>query len=665
MVNKMRPYTTLAHVIVGTLWLGGCAQFAGLTEDYYERTDSGGGGEADASADGPLAETSTDTGTDRDAGFGEIAVVGEDCLPANALACAGNAQKLVLFCDPGTGTWTALQACPGHQLCDSLPGPNQGTCQDPVAACVGLTPGATVCEGTLQITCGPDLVTSTQVQCEHACENGACTGTCQPGSRSCSGDTPRVCRTNGTWQEEAPCAYVCTGQGACTGECKPGEKQCDGKTPQACNGSGTWESQSPCPNVCSGGECVTACVDGQKQCSNLVPQTCEAGAWKDGGACAYVCQGGACKGVCAPGSRQCSGSTPQTCDAQGQWQSGSACQYVCSAGMCTGECVPGSRDCAGSVPRTCSAQGQWQSGSACPHGCEAGACKVDPCAGVTCTPPAPSCVNSSTLRTCSSVCENGTCQPTCTDTTCAHGCSGGTCTQPCGGSCGPLEQCYQNSYCVAKLVSVSGGYAMDATEVTRGQYQAWLDTSPSTSGQPTYCSWKTSHTPSIGWPPGTKGSHPVVGVDWCDAYAYCQGVGKRLCGKIGGGANGYSDYDKAASSQWYAACTSGGANTYPYGSSYQSSTCNGYDAGHGGTVAVGSKGGCQSSAIGYAGVYDLSGNVWEWKDSCNGNTGKSDYCRVRGGSFGSADSYLGCGYAYSVVRDYYSVYVGFRCCSSP
>jgi sulfatase modifying factor 1 len=546
MVNKMRPYTTLAHVIVGTLWLGGCAQLAGLTEDYYERTDSGGGGEADASADGPLAETSTDTGTDRDAGFGEIAVVGEDCLPANALACAGNAQKLVLFCDPGTGTWTALQACPGHQLCDSLPGPNQGTCQDPVAACVGLTPGATVCEGTLQITCGPDLVTSTQVQCEHACENGACTGTCQPGSRSCSGDTPRVCRTNGTWQEEAPCAYVCTGQGACTGECKPGEKQCDGKTPQACNGSGTWES-----------------------------------------------------------------------------------------------------------------------GSACPHGCEAGACKADPCAGVTCTPPSPSCVNSSTLRTCtSSVCVNGACQPTCTDTTCSHGCSGGTCTQPCG-SCGPLEQCYQNSYCVAKLVSVSGGYSIDATEVTRSQYKSWLDTSPSTSGQPTYCSWNTSYTPSKDWPPGTKGSHPVVGVDWCDAYAYCQGVGKRLCGKIGGSSNGYNDTNKATSSQWYAACTSGGSNTYPYGSSYQSSTCNGEDAGHGGTVAVGSKGGCQSSAIGYAGVYDLSGNVWEWEDSCNGNTGSSDYCRLRGGSFYYNDNNLRCdsGSNFDVDRDYQSDRIGFRCCS--
>jgi hypothetical protein len=32
-----------------------------------------------------------------------------------------------------------------------------------------------------------------------------------------------------------------------------------------------------------------------------------------------------------------------------------------------------------------------------------------------------------------------------------------------------------------------------------------------------------------------SGNFPITNVDWCDAYAYCAGIGKRLCGKIGGG----------------------------------------------------------------------------------------------------------------------------------
>ena len=48
--------------------------------------------------------------------------------------------------------------------------------------------------------------------------------------------------------------------------------------------------------------------------------------------------------------------------------------------------------------------------------------------------------------------------------------------------------------------------------------------------------------------------HPIVWVDWCDAYAYCKGVGKRLCGAIGGGPvdfhTGYADTNQ---SQWYRA----------------------------------------------------------------------------------------------------------------
>ena len=264
--------------------------------------------------------------------------------------------------------------------------------------------------------------------------------------------------------------------------------------------------------------------------------------------------------------------------------------------------------------------------------------------------------------------------PTCT---CNPGPDGGTGatggTTGCGTStCGSLEQCFKPQFCTANLVEVTGGYSLDATEVTRAQYAAWLGTSPTTGGQLPECSWNTgvdSFKPTGEWPPGTKGNHPVAFVDWCDAYAYCKAVGKRLCGKIGGGANGYSDYANASLSVWFNACSSGGTHNYPYGGNpgasdgFDGQKCNGSDLSVGTTVPVGTCLGCTSTESGYTGVYDLSGNVWEWEDSCDGFGGKQDYCRIRGGSFNSINVILRCGYGDNDIRAGNYDNVGFRCCS--
>lgn len=219
-------------------------------------------------------------------------------------------------------------------------------------------------------------------------------------------------------------------------------------------------------------------------------------------------------------------------------------------------------------------------------------------------------------------------------------------------------------------MAVDGGYGIDATEVTRDQYEAWLGTGPSTAGQESYCLWNTDFAAGSDCMGGSDvcqgvgcGSHPQGCVDWCDAYAYCKGVGKRLCGKIGGGSNAWNDDGDYTKSQWLDACSSGGANTFPYGNSFEASTCNGEHAGHGSTVPVASMAGCQSSAAAYEGVYDLGGNVWEWEDSCIGPD-KPDFCHCRGGSFVYGDD-LRCVVMNGFPRDYRYGYVGFRCCSDP
>jgi hypothetical protein len=240
--------------------------------------------------------------------------------------------------------------------------------------------------------------------------------------------------------------------------------------------------------------------------------------------------------------------------------------------------------------------------------------------------------------------------------------------------CSALEQCWNGSVCVAKLVPVQGGYAIDATEVTRSQYRAWLKTSPPSDGQPSYCGWNTTFEPETNhvmagctpqtWPPEDGDDRPVGCVDWCDAYAYCHGVGKRLCGAIGGGPNHYEDFDDATKSQWYNACSSGGAHKLPYGDEYEPGTCNDGETGQVDWVAVGSLDQCQSTVQGYEGVYDLSGNVTELEDSCDGMTGPQDECRARGGSFDLFDPMFECAIGIGtfgrgmVARD-----TGFRCCS--
>ncbi len=215
-----------------------------------------------------------------------------------------------------------------------------------------------------------------------------------------------------------------------------------------------------------------------------------------------------------------------------------------------------------------------------------------------------------------------------------------------------------------------GGYCIDATEVTNAHYAAFLATSPPIQNQPFYCyngpAWPLlndiNFVPSGGWPPPPgKENHPVVYVDWCDARAYCVWAGKRLCGKIGGGQMPYNDYANASQSQWYRACSAAGTLDYPYGNSYEPLSCNGQDYGAGATLPVGQAAQCEG---GYPGIFDLSGNVHEWEDACNGVSGNNDGCHIRGGSYlVSASHLLKCGSPFSVNRQSATYTRGFRCCA--
>jgi formylglycine-generating enzyme required for sulfatase activity len=90
---------------------------------------------------------------------------------------------------------------------------------------------------------------------------------------------------------------------------------------------------------------------------------------------------------------------------------------------------------------------------------------------------------------------------------------------------------------------------------------------------------------------------------------------------------------------------------------YDPTACNTSDAGWMQLTDVGGLPNCEG---GYDGVFDMSGNVWEWTNSCNGQ----GECQRRGGSLFSNGPNARCGIDSLRPRDFRADSQGFRCCSS-
>ena len=189
-----------------------------------------------------------------------------------------------------------------------------------------------------------------------------------------------------------------------------------------------------------------------------------------------------------------------------------------------------------------------------------------------------------------------------------------------------------------------GAPCIEATEFTNERFAAFLSARGNDcEGRPCY---EASGRPALvrkgaRWEVfGRQHSHPVVNVTWHAAKAACAHDGGFLC----------------KSEHWGKACSPDGRR-FAYGKTFEKARCNVLERGVGATLPVRN---LEKCAGGLDGLYDMSGNVWEWVDTCIKRR-----CLVRGGSFSTYVDFAPCGYQdgyYPVVRE---PNVGFRCCRAP
>ena len=196
-------------------------------------------------------------------------------------------------------------------------------------------------------------------------------------------------------------------------------------------------------------------------------------------------------------------------------------------------------------------------------------------------------------------------------------------------------------------------FEIDAAEVTVAQYQLCVEQGA--------CS-----APPAAWVDCTSGKggkeeFPVNCVDWHQAKAYCEWMGKRLC----------------TEAEWEKAARGTQGLKYPWGN--ETATCqfavmndgSGSGCGTGWPMQVGSK----PSGVSPYGAVDMSANITEWvADSYDANyyeispptnplgPGFGAHRALRGGAFGWSAENIRASRRDCFEPDYLDDTTGFRCC---
>jgi serine/threonine-protein kinase len=180
---------------------------------------------------------------------------------------------------------------------------------------------------------------------------------------------------------------------------------------------------------------------------------------------------------------------------------------------------------------------------------------------------------------------------------------------------------------------------IDKTPVTQAEYKRFLDANsqypvPSSSSPDSWDQQDWSY-------PSDKADQPVVLVSWEDAQAYAKWAGKRL----------------PTEEEWEKAARGTDGRQYPWGDNAPTINLCNFNKEIGGTTQVGLYSPQGDSPYG---CMDMSGNVWEWTGSAEGN-----YKVLRGGSWYHDAASVGAASRYSDPLDARDILIGFRCVVSP
>ncbi|MEO8903497.1 MAG: hypothetical protein ABI488_14840 [Polyangiaceae bacterium] len=335
------------------------------------------------------------------------------CTTEAELRCDGAGEATRSVCTQGQ--WVAADPCAHGQLCDnSSPA---AACKDAMPACVGMKPGAKLCDGVTRITCGPDLVTAETHDCQDAAHCADATGSvcaaCIDTEYSCDGSLLKKCNALHTgFDNDTDCGTLpCNSTlGMCTVKvCAANQFTCDApsNTLDKCNADGTaFASQTPChANICdaAGGQCDVCVANTALNCKDAANKTvCNADGQgthtvkcSDESASTPVCVGIALCRQCSPGDTQCSDLHGyQTCINSGQWSTTvTPCTgQACSLGKCIGSCEPGAVGCVDKANyEKCSNLGAPGPSTSC----GGNACYLNQCTG-SCVPGTQSCATGAT-----------------------------------------------------------------------------------------------------------------------------------------------------------------------------------------------------------------------------------------------------------------------------
>ncbi len=196
--------------------------------------------------------------------------------------------------------------------------------------------------------------------------------------------------------------------------------------------------------------------------------------------------------------------------------------------------------------------------------------------------------------------------------------------------------------CSAEMTSVTGRFCIDRWEASRADATSISegDAEGAATSGPGVLPWKTG---------GTAAGYEV-------ASAACDAAGKRLC----------------TPTEWSMACAGLPRATYSYGDVYDPVACNGIDA-HCDDPVPGCGAIDRANGIDHYrveptgafpqctndyGVYDITGNLWEFV------TASGAALTVRGGAYNCGDSAFlhRCAYVSPAAM---RTEVGFRCCADP